>query len=145
MISGEERHEAAESLKRYAHDQLQGGLLNTLKLVAGTGGTWRDVLLRLADLIEPGDGPGRQAPCSGAMRAEADRLMWERHDCDGTARELRLEADRVDAACAPVDRDALLAIAGDLEAMPPGYTAKGWGEHMAGRIREACGEAVGRG
>lgn len=40
----------------------------------------------------------------------------------------------------PVDRDALLAIADRLEAMPPGYTAKGWGECIARRIREACGK-----
>lgn len=53
MTSDDERREAAQSLKHYAHDQLQGGLLNTLKLATGIDGTWRDVLLRLADLIEP--------------------------------------------------------------------------------------------
>lgn len=38
-----------------------GGLLPTLKRILGTLGTWRDVLLRLADLVDPegGGGDGR--------------------------------------------------------------------------------------
>lgn len=77
-------------------------MLNTLKAVTGAGGTWRDVLLRLADLIDP----------------------HQDHFADSSKK---------------VDRDALLAIADRLEVMPPGYTAKGRGEHMAERIREALG------
>lgn len=45
----------ADALRDYACSDLKGGsLLKTLKDVTGCeGGSWRDVLLRLADLIEP--------------------------------------------------------------------------------------------
>ena len=50
---GEEQ--VADALRDYACSDLKGGsLLKTLKDVTGCeGGSWRDVLLRLADLIEP--------------------------------------------------------------------------------------------
>lgn len=50
-----DRVRAASKLRSYGHDTLRSGsLLKTLKDVTGTGdGSWRDVLLRLADLIEP--------------------------------------------------------------------------------------------
>ena len=53
--SGEDKVRAASKLRSYGYDELKAGsLLKTLKDVTGTGdGSWRDVLLRLADLIEP--------------------------------------------------------------------------------------------
>lgn len=55
----DERHEAAERLRKYGRDTLRdGSLLRTLKEVTGAD-SWRHVLLALADLIEPegaGDG-----------------------------------------------------------------------------------------
>ena len=49
----EERREAAERLREYGRDVLKdGSLLKTLKDVTGPG-SWRDVLLALADLIDP--------------------------------------------------------------------------------------------
>lgn len=50
-----DRARAAAELRSYGHSDLKGGsLLKTLKDVTGTeDGSWRDVLLRLADLIEP--------------------------------------------------------------------------------------------
>lgn len=49
------RVRAAAELRSYGHSDLKGGsLLKTLKDVTGTeDGSWRDVLLGLADLIEP--------------------------------------------------------------------------------------------
>lgn len=104
----------------------------------------------LADLIEP----RAVAADASAMRAEADRLLWERHDCDGVARGLRREADRVEAAGAAVDRDALLKLAGGMEAyagyltgfreLDPASMSESVAD-MAKRIREACGgEGGGR-
>lgn len=55
----EDKHKAAEMLRKYGCDTLKdGSLLRTLKEVTGAD-SWRHVLLALADLIEPegaGDG-----------------------------------------------------------------------------------------
>lgn len=101
---------------------------------------------RLADLIDP---PVRDA---NAMRAEADRLLWECHDCDGVAYGLRREAERIEAAGSAVDRTALLRLAGDMEKyadylltfaeLQPVAMRKSVRD-MAKRIREACGEERG--
>lgn len=49
-----ERIEAAKELRYVSRDCLDGGgLLPTLKRVLGVDGSWRQVLARLADLIEP--------------------------------------------------------------------------------------------
>ncbi len=52
------RHEVARYLDGRAHDTLDsGGLLQTLKNALEVEGTWRDVLRRLAALIdEEGEG-----------------------------------------------------------------------------------------
>lgn len=61
MPTREERREAAERLREYGRDVLKdGSLLRTLKDVTGPG-SWRDVLLALADLIDPeGDTDGSE-------------------------------------------------------------------------------------
>lgn len=53
MRTREERREVAERLREYGRDVLKDdSLLKTLKDVTGPG-SWRDVLLDLADLIDP--------------------------------------------------------------------------------------------
>lgn len=53
MTSSDRRREVAERLREYSNDVLKNGsLLKTLKDVTGAY-SWRDVLDRLADLIDP--------------------------------------------------------------------------------------------
>lgn len=53
MATSDERREVAERLREYSNDVLKdGSLLKTLKDVTGAY-SWRDVLDRLADLIDP--------------------------------------------------------------------------------------------
>lgn len=114
MVTNDDRRRVARALRHYAHSDIDGGLLPSLKDAAEiAGGTWRTLFIRLADLIDPG--------------------LTEVNGGDDEVNE---------ANGAEVDRDALLAIADRLEAMPPGYTAKGWGECIARLIREACGEVA---
>lgn len=57
VVSESERAVAVEELRRYAHSDMEGGgLLPTLKRALGVSGTWRSVLLRIADLVESADG-----------------------------------------------------------------------------------------
>lgn len=72
MVTDAERRTAAQNLKHFAYDQLQGGLLNTLKVATGVDGTWRDVLLRLADLIEPHRGSGGRT----ILCAHCESVSW---------------------------------------------------------------------
>lgn len=57
--TSEERREVAARLRMYGRDALKdGSLLKTLKDVTGAD-SWRNVLLALADLIDPeGDADG---------------------------------------------------------------------------------------
>lgn len=155
MISYEERREVARRLRGVAERNyyVPGGngqimlasMFRDIKEAISHVHGFRFVSItgvpgRLADLIEP------PTLSSAAMRAEADELSWERCDCDGTVRELRRRADEVDAACAPVDRAALLELAGEMDAypacdddrcgreMPPRVV-----HDFARRIREALG------
>lgn len=53
MANSDERREAVKKLRMYGRDALKdGSLLKTLKDVTGAD-SWRDVLLALADLIDP--------------------------------------------------------------------------------------------
>lgn len=53
MPTSDERREVAERLRGYSNDVLKdGSLLRTFKDVTGAG-SWRSVLDRLADLIDP--------------------------------------------------------------------------------------------
>lgn len=132
MISDDERSEAAQSLKHCAHDQLQGGLLNTLKLATGVDGTWRKVLLRLSDLIDPSG--GQNEPDVSVDRYRGTERG--RPDIGGQCPESRHEMSGI-------DREALLALADEM-------TERTWYESeadhklafgFARRIREALGEA----
>lgn len=54
METSDERREVAEALRYISRDELgSGGLLSTWKRVLGVNGTWRDVMSRLANLIDP--------------------------------------------------------------------------------------------
>ena len=149
MVTDDERRLAAERLRWLAASDLPPWVGYTYEAVMGyvpkvgegsvyQESSYKEYVSRLADLIEP------VSRDSQAMRAEADRLRWERHDCDGVARGLRREADMVDAARAAVDREALLALAEEM-------TERTWYESeadhklafgFAHRIREACGEVT---
>ena len=107
-----------------------------------------EAMRRLASMIEP---PVRS---SRAMRMKADELYWNVPESDGTVRELRRLADEVDEACAPIDRDALLALADELDRVDetfcegcpndPGSNCRiclfGKCHFVARAIREALGE-----
>ena len=125
MVTDNERREVAQSLEHYAHDQLQGGLLNTLKLATGIDGTWRDVLLRLADLIEPGMSttpPRRVTDASATVGAsQTEQLL-------ALADEMEYDADVENAA----KYDPML---GSIARMQVKY---------ANRIRVALGASDGR-
>jgi len=94
-----ERAALAEKLRHYGRDELKdGSLLRTLKDVTG-GATWRDCLLRLADMADPvcsnvggGEWPFRCSACGGhttefdhmfpppEAKAEAERMLRDALD-----------------------------------------------------------------
>lgn len=93
----------------------------------------------LADLIEPPACPSR------AVRAYAEEVDWHTGESP-FVHELRGIADRMDRECAPVDREALLALAEELkedacwEVQTPGDTSGAWRlKDVCDRIREALG------
>lgn len=109
MISDSERREVARRLRhaRTAHEigeavgvNCHGGLCN---------GCASEAAQLLADLIEP---PVRS---SKDIRAEASRLDWYDLAPKADIQALWDLADQVDAACAPIDREALLKLADEME------------------------------
>lgn len=83
MATDEERREAARELRGYGFDVLKdGSLLRTLKDVTG-GGSWRDCLIALADLIEP-----QERTCTN-VRTRFAEAGFECSECHFTAEELR--------------------------------------------------------
>ena len=67
MSASDDRREVAEALRYVSRDELgSGGLLSTWKRVLGVNGTWRDVMSRLADLIDP--------TCHGIEEREQDGI-----------------------------------------------------------------------
>lgn len=153
-----ERREVARRLREKHRERMSPGTLEGQCAESQALGYLRDLescvpdgdslFTVLADLIEP----WAVAADASAMRAEADRLLWERHDCDGVAYELRREAKRIEAAGSAVDRAALLRLAGNMEKyadylltfaeLQPVAMRKSVRD-MAKRIREACGEERG--
>lgn len=135
MISDSERREVARRLRhaRTAHEigeavgvNCHGGLCN---------GCASEAAQLLADLIEP---PVRS---SKDIRAEASRLDWYDLAPKADIQALWDLADQVDAACAPIDRDALLALADEMETADPEDldVAIDYVTECASRIREALG------
>ena len=122
MIEYSERREVARKLRGYV-DMPDGWWQETLphfyieKCVFGdlTRHGEDELFSRLADLIEPG--------------------------CDAAATHTDATATRDVSQCrrSDVDRDALLALAEEMENVRSGYTAKAWFTFNARRIREALG------
>lgn len=157
MATNDEKRRVAAALKHYAYSDIGGGLLPSLKdAVEVEKGTWRTLFLRLADLIEPD--PCAEEIAAREYRSAADTIDWETGDTSrvqalrGRARELEAmsrerDADRrvTDASPTPgasqtVNRDALLALADDMDHTD---VEVGWTDdampHFARRIREALG------
>ena len=125
MVTNDDRRRVAEALRHYAHTDIDGGLLPSLKDAAEVaGGTWRTLFLRLADLVEPN---GIDVMSMGEI-AEFATVPEKKTP-------LSEKYDRVIDRC---DRDALLALADDLETNKFPIS----GEAVAEHIREACGEVA---
>lgn len=77
---------------------------------------------RLADLIDPSE---PKVKCVAEVKVDGERLEQLVHDA---AVELT-----------GIDRDALLALADEMESGPSGYTSRLWFIRAASRIREALG------
>ena len=133
MVTDDERRRVAERLRR-----LNAPSLIAMMSILDVGG--RDLCSRLADLIEPPACPSR------AVRAYAEEVDWHTGESP-LVHELRGIADRMDRECAPVDRDALLALAEDVDGAADdsgGFEPlAGMLRDIARSIREACGEVVG--
>ena len=130
MVTCEERRRVAEGLRA-----AKGPSLMVLMGVLGVGG--EGAFDRLADLIEPPACPAR------AVRAYAEEVDWNTGESP-LVHELRRLADRMERECAPVDRDALLALAAEMEidgagALDDGDWCKPLLVEYARRIREALG------
>lgn len=118
MVSDDERRKVAQRLRELEKCVI-GALIPTGELAEnilraidyGHSGAMTPYG-RLADLIEP---PARS---SKAIRAEASRLDWYDLAPKADIQALWDLADQVDAACAPIDRDALLKLADEMERMP---------------------------
>ena len=126
----DERRRVAERLRR-----LNVPSLIAMMSILDVGG--RDMCARLADLIEPPACPSR------AVRAYAEEVDWHTGESP-LVHELRGIADRMDRECAPVDRDALLALADEMEQKADenrltGMMSIGRARSWADRIREALG------
>lgn len=125
MKTYNERREVARRLRELEVCEFDGEFIdcgeveNVLGLVSDDG-AWYEAegVTRLADLIEP----PRQCPCY-----DSGRHWCSVHDVPAT------------------DRDALLALADDIDKQTDGGMFDAWledGHYIARRIREACGEAV---
>ena len=146
MITDDERREVARRLRGISRGVKFWGGVDPLHYVKK--GVFGDVdrhgpnetIDRLADLIEPPACPSR------AVRAYAEEVDWHTGESP-LVHELRGIADRMDRECAPVDRDALLALAGEMDHPIKqavwNQTAGVRREHVmaeyARRIREAVG------
>lgn len=128
MVTNDDRRRVAAALRHYAHSDLDGGLLPSLKDAAEVaGGTWRTLFLRLADLIEP----------NGIDVMSMDEIA-EFATVPEKISPLLEKSDRVIDRC---DRDALLALADemDMDAGCNAYVDDYSVNDYARRIREACG------
>lgn len=130
MVTCDERRRVAAALRAYAETPAPWHLSDVLRDALGEKGDY-DRILRLADLIEPPACPSR------AVRAYAEEVDWHTGESP-LVHELRGLADRMDRECAPVDREALLALAEELEQETGSVCGVCMGK-TARRIREACG------
>lgn len=123
MITDDERREVARRLRELEVCEFDGefidcGEVENVLGLASDDGAWYEAegVTRLADLIEP----PRQCPCY-----DSGRHWCSIHDVP------------------IIDRDALLALADDIDKQTDGSMFDIWledGHYIARRIREACGE-----
>ena len=134
MPTDDERREVAERLRGLDYGDLQESLICAYLDALGIKGyeDWVGIAHRLADLIEPSC--DRDAP----QKVAEEMFGKMRHSTKG-------EADAYDAMLKsksveihPVDRDALLALADEMNELCGPW--RDCGEHYARRIRDACGE-----
>ena len=127
MATDDERREVARKLREYVDlpDDWRAETYSVFyveKCVFGDVERHREseLFARLAELIEP--------------------------SCDASATNTDATATRDVSQCrrSDVDRDALLALADEMENVRSGYTAKAWFTFNARRIREALGMDDGR-
>ena len=114
--------ELAEPIRNWSYRELMGAI--GAKWSASTPRTRNkhNMLVRLADIIEPGEPEVR---CVAEVKIDGEQLEQLVHDA---AVELT-----------GIDRTALLALAEEMENVRSGYTAKAWFTFNARRIREALG------
>lgn len=133
MPTDDERREVARRLRELDYSDLQESLICAYLDALGIEGyeDWVSIAHRLADLIEPGEPEVR---CVAEVKVDGERLEKLVHDA---AVELT-----------GIDRDALLALADDIDKQTDGSMFDIWledGHYIARRIREACGEEVRNG
>ena len=140
VVSDDERREAAERLRDEVGCGSSWPGMERLGLILGVerepyAGWQGRFLSRLADLIEPSDA----VKCVAEVKVDGEKLEKLVHDAV--------------VECAGVDRDALLALADEMESAAPDYSlwevCEGTERNItnevadfARRIREACGEVV---
>ena len=132
MPTDEERRRVAERMRASAgkYDFCASNIALDIGIVGsnyseGYNARHRLAWLRLADLIEPGE---PKVKCVAEVKIEGDKLDEAVH--------------RAMAEYAGVDRDALLALADDIDKQTDGSMFDAWledGHYIARRIREACG------
>ena len=113
MVTNDERREVAARLRELhlgggSKDLIERTLSDAIGAWRESGMSWDFITERLADLIEPPACPSR------AVRAYAEEVDWHTGESP-LVHELRGIADRMDRECAPVDRDALLGLADNLD------------------------------
>ena len=141
MVNDDDRREVAARLRELhlgggSKDLIERTLSDAIGAWRESGMSWDFITERLADLIEPPACPSR------AVRAYAEEVDWHTGESP-LVHELRGIADRMDRECAPVDRDALLALADGLcDGYPYGLSHGGL-EQLARRIRDALGVTDG--
>ena len=147
MVTDNERREVARRLREYVDlpddwwaDTYSGFYVE--KCAFGNVDRHREseLFARLADLIEPSC--DRDAPQKVAEEMFGKMRHSTKEEAD--AYDAMLKSKSVEIH--PVDRDALLALADDIDKQTDGSMFDAWledGHYIARRIREACGK-VGR-
>lgn len=137
MVNDDERREVARRLRELDYSDLQESLICAYLDALGIKGyeDWVGIAHRLADLIEPSmpSGPG------DAWLASVDGFIREmRHSTKEEQNEYGAMLEKMSVELHPVDRDALLALADELEedacweVQTPGDTSGAW------RLKDAC-------
>lgn len=136
MVADDGRREVARRLRECRGGWSSGECYYTIIHALGLSDTSREdggaaLYAHLADLIEPSE---PKVKCVAEVKFDGERLEQLAYDA---AVELT-----------GIDRDALLALADDIDKQTDGGMFDTWledGHYIARRIREACGEEVRNG